>query len=803
MRELRFSEKGLIMTRTDLRSARPPHRQGTAWILSSLLAAVTATSAIAAGAQTNLLLNPGFEEPAGASGALPQWSMMAGGGGTLQATDQSPHGGKQALTIPVRTAVEQKIASAKTGAYVARAWVKSPADQTVSLLVQDASQPWAGYTVAEIRVPANQWTQIETFCSLEKDGSLTFTLGDLSADFRNYHGVSGQMRSPIVVDDLELVRYEPQGAAGPVTAWDVKPGDLDWSKHGQWSQAAGNALTGTGAIQTPRLVGIVRPSDGSLEISAIQGDQVKPRCMLVPSVALADAKCSILTEQNKKGLRVSSAKGDVSYTAWFTPEGLVSVTADHIPQFQIKDCHLRYGLLPSFAGTDVLYAPERMEGSQFKVPSTQWLVGLGDGNDSMLVAVWESDTQAVSLGLSGEGEKRRIDSMTIATAPRVTLFNGQPGFISVTNQQGIVTSFNQTAASGGTAGGGATAKAGFSLGLVEHANLWGKEALKEEWLGTYTPIAWQRSFPARWMCQFFVTPASKPTFREPCMDYAFPVASARTRQYGVWFEDWNRYPFYFEGPQTVLHFEKTFVPNGEALFYFLEPAAADFYSPCEIVEQALGRDKALALFDFDANGLRKLKYSTPDEFIYDRPVCATTDRITAIRQAEKATIGVNLATHLYEFMQGIRSRVDQYNDYFKQTQDYLAGEKKAHPELREYLEELQAMVTEAQAESRAIYATSLTAIQAKTDAMKKRLLEGTGNGFDMGDLNCEIPAGWQDDLCRRYNRFVMRLVQTAAQKCGDSPEKAVIAKHIWDESRGVLRQPTRWESRRSLYFFEP
>ena len=83
-----------------------------------------------------------------------------------------------------------------------------------------------------------------------------------------------------------------------------------------------------------------------------------------------------------------------------------SVTADHIPQIQVKDCHLRYGLLPSFVGTDILYAPQRMEGNHFNLPSTQWLVGLVDGNDSMLVAVWESDTQAVSLGLSGEGEKR-------------------------------------------------------------------------------------------------------------------------------------------------------------------------------------------------------------------------------------------------------------------------------------------------------------------------------------------------------------------------------------------------------------
>ena len=151
---------------------------------------------------------------------------------------------------------------------------------------------------------------------------------------------------------------------GPVTVWEVKPGAMDWSKRSQWSQVQtqGDALAGTGVIQSPHLVGMVRTNDGSLEISAIREDQLKPRCTLVPSVPIPDAKCSLVTAENRKGLRISSEKGDGSYTAWFTPEGLISVTADHIPQFQVKDCHLRYGLLPSFVGTDICYAPAKMEG---------------------------------------------------------------------------------------------------------------------------------------------------------------------------------------------------------------------------------------------------------------------------------------------------------------------------------------------------------------------------------------------------------------------------------------------------------
>jgi hypothetical protein len=94
-------------------------------------------------------------------------------------------------------------------------------------------------------------------------------------------------------------------------------------------------------------------------------------------------------------------------------------------------------------------------------------------------------------------------------------------------------------------------------------------------------------------------------------------------------------------------------------------------------------------------------------------------------------------------------------------------------------------------------------VEAKTDGMKKLLVAGQGDGFDCGNLDVRDTAGEQDDLCRHYNRLVLRLSQTAALKCGDSPEKALIAQHLWEQSRMILRQPVRWEPRRTLYFFEP
>ena len=213
-------------------------------------------------AETNLLRNPGFEEPADAGGAPSHWSIPAGGNVKPQLTDQSPHGGKQALTLPAHAAVEQMVNAAKAGPYVARAWVKSQTEQTIALAIQDPNRPWVGYSYTEIRVPANEWTQVETFCSLEKDGSLAFALGEMSSEFRNYHGVSTQTRSPLIVDDLELFRYEPKTASGPLTVWEANPDALDWSKRSRWSQvqSPSTAMNGTGVIQGPRLVGMVRPA---------------------------------------------------------------------------------------------------------------------------------------------------------------------------------------------------------------------------------------------------------------------------------------------------------------------------------------------------------------------------------------------------------------------------------------------------------------------------------------------------------------------------------------------------------------
>lgn len=715
----------------------------------------------------NFLRNPGFEEAGSGPGTLPAWTTAPESAAQATLVEREAHSGTKAIAIPANSSVEQKVDSLAAGAYLARGWVKSEADQSVTFMMRNPDQPWAAYTCAELKVPRDQWTRVEVFCPLDQKGPLTLTLGGVTKEFHMYHGTGLDMSAPILADDFELVRYEPKLDRG-LAVWDAgRNPDVssDWPARPGWRRVEnpGKAVAGTAVFQAGPILGVVRQSDGGLDVYSVQTGHAKLRCSVVPSPALTAARCTMLQDNGRVGLRLSSSAEDRSYTAWLTEDGLVQVEASHIPEIQLRQCQLRYGLLPSFVGTDLSYTPAEVARSKtFSLPSTQWFVGLVDGNDSMLVAAWQTNTQPVSLEAAGVVGNQLIQTVTIGT---------QTG--------------------------------GFSFSLVEHPNLWHREPLNEDWLADYVPISWERPFSARWMGRFFVTSGGMSSFRDPGIGYSFPVAAAKTRMWGLWFEDWNHYPFYFDGDKTVVHFDKTFIPRGEALFYFLEPAAADLLSPCEIVERALGEERALALFDLGGNGLRKLKYSTPDRFMFDRPVCATTTRLSKIKQEEKATVGVELATHLYEFICGIRARVDQYAAYFTGLKDYLETQKKEHPDLQEYADELEAMVTKAQSQEQEIYATPLAAVQAKTEQMKAQLREGKGDGFNCGDLDVRSPAGAQDDLCRRYNRWVMKLTQTAAEKCGDSGEKAAIATYIWNQSRQILRQPTRWEPRRTLYFFEP
>ena len=153
------------------------------------------------------------------------------------------------------------------------------------------------------------------------------------------------------------------------TGWQFREAGKD-----QWSpvEASAHTFVGTPVLLGRHLAGAVRKSDGGLVIYSVHEGKLKGRCAIVPSPIFRAPKCTVVREHDRTGIRVSSEAGECFYIAWFTPMGVISVEASQVPKFQIRDCRLRYGLLPSFPGTDICYSPLKMPGGKaFSIPSTR------------------------------------------------------------------------------------------------------------------------------------------------------------------------------------------------------------------------------------------------------------------------------------------------------------------------------------------------------------------------------------------------------------------------------------------------
>src|SRR5581483_5683869 len=214
-----------------------------------------------AAAQENLLKNPGLEEATGDVGRIPGWTTQPDSTGKVT-VGVVAHSGAHGLAVPANTAVEQTVAEVPAGAYLARCWVKSEAEQPVTVLLQDPERPWSAYSCAETKVPGGRWVQLEAFCALDRPGNLSLTVGGMSKEFRLYHGTAGELTSPIAADDFELVHYEPKTRDEPakVSVWDTKvelSSSSNWSGAGQGSvvENEGQSFEGTPFVQGRHVAG--------------------------------------------------------------------------------------------------------------------------------------------------------------------------------------------------------------------------------------------------------------------------------------------------------------------------------------------------------------------------------------------------------------------------------------------------------------------------------------------------------------------------------------------------------------------
>ncbi len=408
---------------------------------------------------------------------------------------------------------------------------------------------------------------------------------------------------------------------------------------------------------------------------------------------------------------------------------------------------LRYALVPSLVGTDLLYDPETLTaGTHLCLPSLNMLVGLQPASSGMLTAVWPTGRQLAQVHVSQESGAGTFDSFQLDTA-------GQPVFLS----------------------------------FIEQPDIWHAEPLREEYLEKETPIAWQKPFDARWIGRFFIDSDG----------YHFPFyfLSERNKLWGRYIRGWFYYPVWFDGSKSVIHFEKKFPPVGDLLIYYLDTyEGSDQPSPVGIMKKSLGKDAAAQLLDFEGTQEQIL-------LAHHNAVCAMTYKIESYfaRESEAPSWSdVRMyADDIATFIRLIRERVFQFDQFAADLEDLLKAERERLPSLADDLQPSEDIL----AEIRDIAANDLpdvsleevrkwtNAIQQFTpDAEKKSLA-----AVKALTQQCRSVAGTQDDMARNLSVVTIRLMEEAARMGTASPEHVRVAEQIIAKCRTVLRQPTWWE----------
>lgn len=514
------------------------------------------------------------------------------------------------------------------------------------------------------------------------------------------------------------------------------------------------SITADLAVGNKTTIAAFNSQQGSITVYTTGSEPVRQRSVI--TATSADEEVTLTTKSTRdQGLTVtlsSKSDGDLLDVSFLPNSNIMAFKPGKTKTLHIHDTDIRYGIVPSLIGVDLVYDPARYEQEkELHIPSMNMFVGLADGNDAMMVGVWNRGNQAVKLGLNNRDGERLISDFSI----------------DMDEQK-------------------------FYLAYIEHENIWHAEKLKDTYLETDTEIDWQRPFDARWISRVYLKGMG--------VSYPFYAQTERRRISGRYVGGWFIWPFWFQGDKTMLHFEKQLPPIGEALIYYLDDdGKGGESSPIGIMEQALGSDRATAILD--------RKGVPPAQLLkHGHAVCAMLNITLGVPTSyydDDIVVDSTLSYYddIVTFIDLIRQRIYVFLAYAEEMETFVNEQERAHPGFTESVKPLHEILLEMERHRNQIPGESLDQVREWTKQLKK-IREKTPldrKKFQYCDQNCRRVAGTQDGLAMRLSWEATRIMEQSAEFAVKSPEHCKLAEQIIAKTRKVLRNGTWWEPTR-LYW---
>jgi len=594
-------------------------------------------------------------------------------------------------------------------------------------------------------------------------------------------GGSEGAEPPEIKPKLGLTVWDTGKPAGAALAPTALAGKNEWTAIAVDKTA--DSFQGDAVLSNGRIVVVLRQQDSAVEVHALN-----------PEGAISRLRLRLQTSTGEPAVRlermalVENTRGGACLEATFkTAKGVAVAGKFRIKRGEVAiqtepgagagklrvECPGRFVVLPDFFADDITLDAIKLPLSAVDLPSENFVLHLTARGDAIAMCVFENRQQDVKVTLEGAGDKRQVTGSEIG-------FEGKKVWVS----------------------------------LLEAPRIWHAHELQPADTGKIIPLDWTMPFPAQWRVDFprtndltdiwemLLQEKANGSYTKPSWmgsgDERIPRGRKRWNTvlgdfpYPCW-SDPERKGYLQPLKSKVLQFQ------GTALIYPInrvKQTPLDAFTVVDVMRNTLGVGPCQHILDVEGQQAEYKGMAT----------CEARDRLTAIyekkEQAAKRADADKILDDALTFVKHIRGRITRYTEFGHKMRDYLAEQKKTHPELADFIAEMEKLTQEIDRRVAARSAKIKTPehVARMNEEFRKNVLDNTGADArrrceKYAEALVEIGDN-QDELSGECRWAIKTLRQRAGIRMALDPRVAPIATEIRARTQEALRNPANHEGAR-------
>lgn len=740
----------------------------------------------------NLFGNPGFEDGRDA------WRMDRGGKTAARFVVDGAEA--SAGTRSVRLAIDsveswgvqfgQRVEGIEQGktytfAVLGKA-IKGPV--TVRLEVERAAKPWDRAGASEpFTLSGDRWTEVHATFRVPKafpEGCFAYVSchqahAEFRLDgFRLYQGpyVPYEKAAQDAARAVAVSLYDTGKPGAEPLAGEAIVAKAGWTRLPE--DETDHAFTGAAVLVNDRLALVFRRGAAGADLYACDGKQFHRRAGLSPA-GEADAKlASVSIVENGP----SEVVVDVDFTAaggkrlglrysLGMGQAFVRTEARQDAAALAVEAPARYLVLPDFFADDIVIDPTEIPVASAELPAENFLIEMLPGRRTLLMTVTDSRAEDVKIAITGAGTDRLVQRAEVPYVKKSKIW----------------------------------------VAALEAEGIWHEHNVRAKDAGKILPLGWKMPFPAQWRLDWrqadrltgsweMVMERKSGEF-EKCGWFGSPGTLPTNRKHWTTVLGGFQYPCFIDrqGEAFVQPLTRVVRFEGPAVVYPINRVRTtplDRFTVVDLVRATLGVGPCEYILDLEGQSAA----------MRGRATCGTRDALKAIYSAkEQKSRRAEIERILDEvvvFVKHIRSRIEEYAAFGRQMREYLASQKKDHPELAPFLDEMDSLAQQIQTnyDKRKESIRTPQYVVDLTERFRKTVLDYEG---DDALAKCSaitsaivVVGGNQDELVGESRMAVKILRQRAGLAMATDPRTSEIAKEIRRRTQQVLRNAASYEAPR-------